>query len=494
MAETTADRTVFNPLTSGRDAYKPDNYKPALRRAILKLQGFNPNTYNLSRFQLHHVVLTSILQPFLQGRTVTDQARIIKLVEESVGSKFVNNIENLVPMGKELHIKGFGAVHKLIQEITDLQGRPQGGLEVPGKTFQKGAKSSTSLENVAKYAKMSDDELVYTLTGWVKLVKPELEKQVLVAAALTGERQGRDFATYLANTIENGPELLQQGIQEQLLQNQSVIEQFKGKKKLSPTDKKIINKIKNINRQANLFNRLGPIKRAAEMNPEELYNFNKTRTIMGVYQDVGKGVIKPGKSEKILAERLAEVNKTIPKGPGVGFEDTTGVYQPNSKVGRELGEEVVQEGGKTFLKKYGKQIAVAGVGFSLWNTVDQAKAAIKDPSKANLTRLGLSGVETLAEGVSAAGILAAAPTGGASLAVVPAAEGISTAAGAGELGSYLVEHRKKIWSAVKDPNTYRQLAGNTKDFLVEKATDDKGLSSLWSKNEEKKPPEAVYWR
>ena len=44
MAETTADRTVFNPLTSGRDAYKPDNYKPALRRAILKLQGFNPNT------------------------------------------------------------------------------------------------------------------------------------------------------------------------------------------------------------------------------------------------------------------------------------------------------------------------------------------------------------------------------------------------------------------------------------------------------------------
>ena len=226
---------------------------------------------------------------------------IIKLVEESVGSKFVNNIENLVPMGKELHIKGFGAVHKLIQEITDLQGRPQGELEVPGKTFQKGAKSSTSLENVAKYAKMSDDELVYTLTGWVKLVKPELEKQVLVAAALTGERQGRDFATYLANTIENGPELLQQGIQEQLLQNQSVIEQFKGKKKLSPTDKKIISKIKNLNRQINQYNNLGPVKLVSEMNADELYNFRKTQTVMDGYNEVGKGIIKPGKSEAELA-------------------------------------------------------------------------------------------------------------------------------------------------------------------------------------------------
>ena len=171
-----------------------------------------------------------------------------------------------------------------------------------------------------------------------------------------------------------------------------------------------------------------------------------------------------------------------------------GLIPDAAKVADDLGVDVVQKGGKSFLKKYGKQIAVAGVGFSAWNMVDNVQAAVRDPSKANLTRVGLSGVETLAEGVSAAGILAAPVTGGASLTVVPAAEGVSTAAGAGELGSYLVEHRKKIWSAVKDPDTYRQLAGNTKDFFVEKATDDKGISSLWSKDEEKKPPEAVYWR
>ena len=122
------------------------------------------------------------------------------------------------------------------------------------------------------------------------------------------------------------------------------------------------------------------------------------------------------------------------------------------------------------------------------------QAATKDPTKANLTRAGLGLLEATAE-TAAVGLTAAAiPTGGATIPAAGVAKGISTAAGAGELGSYLVEHRKKIWSAVKDPNTYRQLAGNTKDFLVEKATDDKGLSSLWSKNEEKKPPEAVYWR
>ena len=327
MAETTADRTVFNPLTSGRDAYKPDNYKPALRRAILKLQGFNPETYKLSRFQLHHVVLTSILQPFLQGRGVEDQARIIKAVEESLGTKLVNNIENLIPMAKELHIKGFGAVHKLIQEITDLQGRPLGEVDIPGKSFQKGAKVSTSLENIAKYSALPEKELIDTLSGWVKLVQPELQKQALVSAALTGERKGRAFLTYLVNTIPNAQELLKQGIEEQLGQNNAVLEQFGLKKKLSGTDKKIISKIKNLNRQINQYNNLGPVKLVSEMNADELYNFRKTQTVMDVYNEVGKGIIKPGKSEAELARRLKTITSTYPGGAGKGFADTTGIFQ-----------------------------------------------------------------------------------------------------------------------------------------------------------------------
>ena len=96
-----------------------------------------------------------------------------------------------------------------------------------------------------------------------------------------------------------------------------------------------------------------------------------------------------------------------------------GLIPDAAKVADDLGVDVVQKGGKSFLKKYGKQIAVAGVGFSAWNMVDNVQAAVRDPSKANLTRVGLSVVETLAEGVSAAGILAAPVTYGVTFIVGP---------------------------------------------------------------------------
>ena len=50
----------------------------------------------------------------------------------------------------------------------------------------------------------------------------------------------------------------------------------------------------------------------------------------------------------------------------------------------------------------------------------------------------------------------------------------------------MVEHRDRIWDTVKDPGTYRKLYGNTRDFLVEKATDDKGISSLWHDEEKER--------
>ena len=176
----------------------------------------------------------------------------------------------------------------------------------------------------------------------------------------------------------------------------------------------------------------------------------------------------------------------------------TGTLNPTSTA-KQLGIDVAQKGGKTFLQKYGKQIAVAGVGFAAWNWTDNVKAAVRDPSKANLTRLGLSTVETGAEAVSAGSIIASPWTGGASLSLVAPAEGVSAAAGTGELGTYLVEHRDKIWNTVKDPETYRKLYGsikdpntykelaiNAKDSLVEKYTDDKGLSSLWYDEEKER--------
>ena len=238
------------------------------------------------------------------------------------------------------------------------------------------------------------------------------------------------------------------------------------------------------------------------MNPEELYNFNKTRTIMGVYQDVGKGVIKPGKSEKILAERLAEVNKTIPQGPGVGFEDTTGVYsKPGQeaaeaaaeKTAKQMGEEVVTQGGKKFIRKFGGKLIPLGVlGLTYLSTQQDVHAATQDPTKANLTRAGLSIIEATAETAAAGLTVAAVPTGGATLPAAGVAKGISFAAGSGNLGSYVVEHRDRIWDTVKDPGTYRKLYGNTRDFLVEKATDDKGISSLW--HDEEKERQKAYSR
>ena len=165
----------------------------------------------------------------------------------------------------------------------------------------------------------------------------------------------------------------------------------------------------------------------------------------------------------------------------------------NNRAGRELGEQVVTKGGKKFIRKFGGKLipwvapAAAGVGF--WADIQSARA---DPSIANLTRVGLSGIETGAEVVAGVGLAAAPFTGGATLVPAGGAKGVSTAAGGGNLGSYVVEHRDRIWDTVKDPGTYRKLYGNTRDFLVEKVTDDKGISSLW--HDEEKEREKGYAR
>ena len=116
------------------------------------------------------------------------------------------------------------------------------------------------------------------------------------------------------------------------------------------------------------------------------------------------------------------------------------------------GTEIVETGGKRFVQKAGKWIAVAGAGFAAWGLGDDAMAYVKDPTEHNKARMQLSAVGLGGEVLSAGGLLTIAATGGTATPVAgPVAafgEGLSAAADAGTVGTYLDEYKKQIGEGI----------------------------------------------
>ena len=132
------------------------------------------------------------------------------------------------------------------------------------------------------------------------------------------------------------------------------------------------------------------------------------------------------------------------------------------------GTEIVETGGKRFVQKYGKWIAVAGAGFAAWSFGDDAIAYAQEPTEHNKARMQLSAIGLGGEVLSAGGLLTIAATGGTATPVAgPVAafgEGLSAAADVGTVGTYLDEYKKQIGQAIGKhviPQFKRFLVGNS---------------------------------
>ena len=466
-------------------------------RAVLaaRMAGAQTVTEDIARWagrvEEHHVVLMKLLEPFLKGRSISEADMLIKRVVKQLGGrKLGNNPENLVSLIKELHIKNKLSAHGILKRYYDLQGVtsydeydqiyktfPKMEAEtVYGKKFDKWYKITNqqdghSIDMINNIRRMGWEESADTLTGYLDLTIPRLEGAALASVWLDDTSRRSGYAADLITRFPNGERHLMETVadiksseQSRWAYNDPSKGPVPGQKKVLTTQTRAHNESAEILEKIRRFEKEGPYGKVPT-SQVKAPPLTKKPTI---YPD----------PTNVLERPPAALRKSVQEGQEI--------------ASRALGEKVVTRGGKKFVQRFGKWIPVASIGLAYMGFSQDVKAAQEDPSKANLIRAGLSGIETGAEVVAGVGVAAAPFTGGATLVPAGVAKGVSTAAGTGNLGSYVVEHRDRIWNTVKDPGTYRKLYGNTRDFLVEKATDDKGISSLW--HDEEKERQKAYSR
>ena len=459
-------------------------------RAILaaRMAGAQTVTEDIARWagrvEEHHVILMKLLEPFLKGRTISEADSIIKRVRKQLGGrKLGNNPENLVSLIKELHIKNKLSAHGILKRYYDLQGvtaydeydqiwktfPKMEGETVYGKKFDHWyqitkQQDGHSIDMINNIRKMSWEESADHLTGYLDLTIPRLEGAALSSVWLDDTSRRSGYAANLLTRFPNGERHLMETVSDIKSSEMKRWSYNDPSRPVSGTKKVLTDQVRAHTESADIlekirrFEKEGPYGEV-KLSQVEAPPLTKKPTI---YPDPTNVLERPPEALRKSVQESQEI------------------------ASRALGEKTMKRGGKTFIKRFGRWIPVASLGLAYLGASQDVHAATQDPTKANLTRAGLGLLEATAETAAVGLTVAAVPTGGATLPAAGVAKGISTAAGTGNLGSYVVEHRNRIWSTVKDPETYRKLYGNTKDFIVEKATDDKGISSLWHDEEKER--------
>ena len=290
----TRDEKRLAQLTSVLDSYGV-KLPPELKVALAGAQGYDD--YIPKRLQIHHIFFASILDPVIGHRSWEEQAAIIKGMEKKLrGTKLYNNIENLIPLVKELHLNDILSSHNLMAATTDIGAksmldidalRKSGDLSKGGKvfgfkgkqlvttgqgggiTFAKSwnmkSKHGFSLEQMAKFREMTPAQLVDATAGWVDLSHDYFKQVNLVSAALSPDQLSRDWAQYLVNNTQDGERLLNEGLEQIVENNNLVRKQFEGLSEaaldnLKVPEQKLIGRANEITKRVNQYSSLGPLK------------------------------------------------------------------------------------------------------------------------------------------------------------------------------------------------------------------------------------------
>ena len=290
----TRDEKRLAQLTSILDSYGV-KLPPELKVALAGAQGYDD--YIPKRLQIHHIFFASILDPIIGHRSWEEQAAIIKGVEKKLrGTKLYNNIENLIPLVKELHLNDILSSHNLMASTTDIGAkstqdvdvvRKSGDLAGEGKvfgfkgkqlvttgqgggiTFAKSwnmkSKHGFSLEQIAKFREMTPDQLIDATAGWIDLSHDYFKQVNLVSAALSPDQLSRDWAQYLVNNTKDGERLLNEGLEQIIENNNLVRKQFEGLSeealdKLKVPQQQLLGRSNEITSRINQYSSLGPLK------------------------------------------------------------------------------------------------------------------------------------------------------------------------------------------------------------------------------------------
>jgi hypothetical protein len=276
----TRDEKRLAQLTSVLDSYGV-KLPPELKVALAGAQGYDD--YIPKRLQIHHIFFASILDPVIGHRSWEEQAAIIKGMEKKLrGTKLYNNIENLIPLVKELHLNDILSSHNLIDalrksgdlakggKVFGFKGKQlvttgQGGGITFAKSWNMKSKHGFSLEQMAKFREMTPAQLVDATAGWVDLSHDYFKQVNLVSAALSPDQLSRDWAQYLVNNTQDGERLLNEGLEQIVENNNLVRKQFEGLSEaaldnLKVPEQKLIGRANEITKRVNQYSSLGPLK------------------------------------------------------------------------------------------------------------------------------------------------------------------------------------------------------------------------------------------
>ena len=199
-----------------------------IKRAFAFIQGADPATYDLGRMEMHHRIILNLLDPFIEGRSDEEVARILKAVNRKTKVFTGNAPENLILLTKELHKKMPTSAHSIIKTISDIQGANAleeysevskiNGVSYGkkhGKTYNiTKQRSGFSQEFLTKAKLMNTKEAADAMSLYLDVHMPTLDGAILAALHLDPEvdpdflagvmeRFGPNSEKYLNETIAN---------------------------------------------------------------------------------------------------------------------------------------------------------------------------------------------------------------------------------------------------------------------------------------------------
>ena len=456
-------------LRGGKGVKAKDRYTRGLKgnqftqieNSYLKwLTGVAPN-----RTQKHHRIVLKFLQPYLERMSVKQALTVMKRVVELTGEDYGNSLGNLVNISKELHTKDINAVHNLLQRYTSLQGVKQRsefleeslekikwrGQEVEvGNLVLNDGRGNYGIDPRRRIVGGQSDASIEFIDFFSKQKDVNLQAELLVGL-LEDTRPAFDGATAAALYLSDNSNIT-------LEHRKQVLRQLGPRSQVWMED--FIKTVETDSAKSLL-------EASQRLDAHQLdKNYYKGREVSRAND------LATLKQNEKLAD-LVEGYKSLKEVGGLPFKEATAAADAAKYVDNLSIATKFKAGLKPWLA-----VPVIGFGASAIGTGIQAAETIRNPTAENKARLGVNLLETGGEFVSGVGWATLNP------ALVAGGEAVATPAGLADLGWTGKDLGLHKWQ------TWRRLGAGVKDWAVDKATDDKGISSLWH-NDNKSDEEAA---
>jgi hypothetical protein len=413
----------------------------------------------VGRTEKHHRIVLKYLEPYLAKMSKKQALEVMKVVAQKTNFAYGDAKGNLVNLARELHTKDINAVHNLLQRYTSLQGIKQRS-EFLAESLEKIKWRGEEVE-VGNLV-VSDTKGNYGIDPRRRIVGGQSDASIEFIDFFSKQKDVNAQADLLIGLLEDARPTFDGAIAAAVY--------------LSDNPKIALEHKKRVLRQ------LGPkaqvwmedfIKTVETDSAKSLLEASRRLDAHQLDKNYYKGLevtrandLATLKQNEKLAD-LVEGFKNLKEVEGLPFKEATAAADA-AKYADGLSTAVKFKAG---LKPW-LAVPVLGFGASAIGTGIQAAETIRNPTAENKARLGVNVLETSGELASGIGWLTLNP------ALVAGGEAVATPTGLVDLGWTGKDLELHKWQ------TWRRLGVGVKDWAVDKATDDKGISSLWHNDNE----------